>query len=110
MKSRTESFQAGALPPLYARWMNDLLDGPIPAETRATCDNCVMCPKPGDTISAEDRFFDPSIKCCSIVPALPNFLVGMILSGDDRDPISLEGWASVERRIREGVAVGPLGL
>src|SRR5215471_13758616 len=110
MKSRTESFQAGALPPLYARWIDDLLDGPIPAETRATCDDCVMCPKPGDTINPEDRFFEPSIKCCSIVPVLPNFLVGRILSGDDPDPVSLEGRASVERRIKEGVAVTPLGL
>jgi hypothetical protein len=105
-----QSVQAASLPPLYARWMDDLLGGPIPHESKATCDDCAMCAKPGDEIGPQNTFFDPAIKCCSIVPDLSNFLVGGILSGNGDDPDSLKGRESVERRIREQVAVTPLGL
>src|ERR1700732_5026350 len=90
--------------------MDDLLDGPIPRESKATCDDCAMCAKPGDEVAAEDSFFDPAIKCCSIVPDLSNFLVGAILSANVDDPVALRGRESVERRISEGIAVTPLGL
>jgi hypothetical protein len=97
------------LPPLYAGWMNDLLGGPIPHESKATCDDCAMCAKPGQD-GPDDYFFDPDIKCCSIVPDLSNFLVGGILSGNGDDHAALKGVESVERRISEGIAVTPLGL
>ena len=110
MPEQQQDSAVTSLPPLYARWMDDLLGGPVPQETKATCNDCAMCAKPGDEIAAADSCFDPSVKCCSIVPDLSNFLVGGILDANDDDPVALEGRASVERRIREGVAVTPLGL
>jgi hypothetical protein len=99
-----------SLPPLYARWMDDLLGGPVPQETKATCDDCAMCAKAGDEIASADSCFDPSVKWCSIVPELSNFLVGGILAANGDDAVALAGRASIERRISEGVAVTPLGL
>jgi hypothetical protein len=52
--------------------------------------------------------FDPAAKCCTYLPTLPNFLVGMVLSGDDAAAIA--GRAIIERRIAEGTGVTPLGL
>ncbi|HYL82493.1 MAG TPA: hypothetical protein VEU07_16870, partial [Candidatus Acidoferrum sp.] len=66
------------LPPLYGRWMDDLLPGPIPRETAATCDDCAMWPGPGDQ-PRSDFFFLPETKCCTYIPTLPNYLVGRIL-------------------------------
>ncbi len=103
---------AEVLPPLYAGWMADLLPGPIPAETNATCDECAMCPGPGERPDARGAdaavYFDPLVKCCTFVPVLPNFLAGRILL--DPDPALARGRASVEARIAAGVAVTPLGV
>ena len=106
-KQHTED--SATLTPLYARWMDDLLGAAIPRETKATCDDCCMCARPGDEAD-NDRFFDPSIKCCSIVPELSNFLVGGILSAPDLDEDSRFGRESILRRISEGIEVTPVGL
>ena len=77
------------LPPLYARWTDELLGGPIPAETRATCLDCAMWVKEGRNPAAYDPFtgqeisFLPSTKCCTYVPSLPNFLAGGVLLDED---------------------------
>lgn len=97
------------LPPLYEKWIDDLVGGAIPRESRATCDSCAMCTggkeqEPG----ARTYFFDPVIKCCTWVPTLQNFLVGRILS--DADPAAQFGRATVEKRIADGIGVSPLGL
>lgn len=110
-RSRTKLpvIQTTALPPLYAAWMDELLAGPIPRETEATCDDCAMCAPPGEPSSdSSARFFDPLVKCCSYMPALPNFIVGRILR--DADPASAEGRATVETRLAAGIGVTPLGL
>jgi hypothetical protein len=107
---KQQGAQPALLPPLYGRWMDDLLGAPIPHESKATCDDCAMCAKPGDEIGAGHTYFDPAIKCCSIVPDLSNFLVGAILTANGDDPDALQGRESVERRITEEVAVTPLGL
>jgi hypothetical protein len=96
-----------ALPPLYARWIGDLLPGPLPRESEATCGDCAMLAGHGETGSAE-LFFNPETKCCTYVPALPNFVVGRILTDDD--PALAAGRASVEQRIDARVAVTPLGI
>src|SRR5215471_13024784 len=85
------------LPPLYEKWIVDLVGGTIPRESRATCDNCAMCAS-GATqdAAAQSYFFDPTIKCCTYVPTIPNFLVGRILS--DAEPAAQPGRASVEKR------------
>jgi len=97
-----------SLPPLYASWMADLLPGPIPRESRATCDDCAMCSPGQQGLAGHEEFFDPKIKCCTYVPVLPNFLIGSILS--DQDPAGAIGRTTVEARIRQGVALTPLGL
>ena len=83
------------IPPLYAPWLRDIVGGPIPAETRATCDRCVMLPTEG---SAPDAvFFSPITKCCTYQPTIPNFLAaaGLFLLGEEfaaqPDVTELEG-------------------
>ena len=86
----------GARPPRYAGWMNELLGGPIPRETAATCGSCTMCAGADDR--PEDRpFFAPDVKCCSYVPVLPNFLVARSLR--DPAPELAEGRKMLEARI-----------
>jgi hypothetical protein len=98
------------LPPLYAKWMAELLGGIIPRERQASCDNCAMCAGAGAGRESVLRgvFFDPVVKCCTYVPDLPNFLVGGILS--DTDPATDAGRGTVERRIADAIGVTPLGL
>ncbi len=96
------------LPPLYARWVSELLGGVIPREAQATCDACPMKGQPGEEPLDRLTFFDPVIKCCTYVPELYNFLVGRILA--DTDPQAQAGRATVEKRIADGVGVTPLGL
>jgi hypothetical protein len=96
------------LPALYAKWLGELLGGPIPRERAATCDSCAMCPPKGVAVGSQSYYFDPNVKCCSFVPKLRNFLVGRILSDDD--PTAWPGRMTVEKRIAEGVSVTPLGL
>ncbi|MEO8431057.1 MAG: hypothetical protein ABI592_06065 [Acidobacteriota bacterium] len=98
---------SSSLPPLYARWIDALLRGPIPAETRATCDDCAMCAPPGAPPD-EGNYFSPRTKCCTYVPTVPNFLVGRAL--EDGDFAFSAGRATLERRLDEGVGVHPLGV
>ena len=95
------------LPPLYAAWIDELLAGPLPHESEATCEDCAMWSSAG--ASAEpDLFFHRDTKCCTYTPEIPNFLVGRIL--DDPDPALAPGRASVERRIDARIGVTPVGL
>ncbi len=87
-----ESF---SLPPLYAAWIEQLLEAPIPGETRVTCSDCNMCKKLEPESSIE-TYFIPSAKCCTYFPHLPNFLVGGILRDDD--PGFAEGRELFEER------------
>lgn len=95
------------LPPLYARWMDELLAGPIPKESEATCDECAML-SPGDESNGATEFFNPQTKCCAYEPTLPNFLVGAALADDD--PAAARGGATVLARLRAGLSGTPLGL
>jgi hypothetical protein len=96
------------LPPLYARWVSQLLGRPIPSESEATCSRCVMIAEGGDDPGCARRFFDSSTRCCTYLPSLPNFLVGPILA--DPDAGTAAGRRSVGARLDRGVAVTPLGL
>jgi hypothetical protein len=91
------------LPPLYARWLADVVAGPIPSETEATCGHCAMVAQ--DSVS---EGFRADAKCCTYLPELHNFLVGGILA--DPDPAMAVGRASVADRIARRMAVTPLGL
>src|SRR5262245_21494174 len=95
-----------ALPPLFERWLGEWLTEPVPAESHATCDRCAMCLPDGQ--SGTGSFFNPTIKCCSYVPDIPNFLVGKILT-DESDELA-RGRTTIDQRITAGIAVTPFGL
>lgn len=92
------------LPPLLARWVETLLGAKVPAETRATCQDCTMLRL--DPVVA-DRF-DPATKCCTFWPTLPNYAVGAILA--DRSRASAAGRARVLAHLARRVGTTPLGL
>jgi len=94
------------LPPLYAPWLREIVGGPIPSETVATCDHCVMLPPEGTAPGPE--FFLPVTKCCAYQPTIPNFLAGGILA--DSDPGIAQGRAAFEERIVRRVGVVPRGV
>jgi hypothetical protein len=108
MRKQLPLIPTSPLPPLYAAWMDQLFAGPIPEETNATCADCAMCAPEGHRPTGADYYFSPHVKCCGFVPELPNFLVGCILA--DNDPALAAGRATVQARLRAGVAVTPLGL
>lgn len=88
------------LPPLYDRWMRELLAGPIATEQRASCDDCAMLPGKGETPS-----FDPRMKCCTFYPELPNYTVGALI----QDPTAY-GQVELQKRFQHAVGLTPLGL
>jgi hypothetical protein len=100
--------EMNGLPPLYAGWMAELLDGGIPVETEATCESCAMCGSGVGAAAPGQVRFDPRTKCCTYLPTLPNFLVGAVLA--DEDPAAAPGRRSVGERIARGIGVTPLGL
>ena len=106
MRAR-HSETTAVLPPLYARWMDALLEESVPPETRATCDDCAMCAPEGAT-EPETLYFSPRTKCCTYQPRLANYLVGRAL--EDEDFAFSAGRATLEQRIDAGVGVTPLGL
>jgi hypothetical protein len=65
------------LPPLYGRWISDLLGGTLPEEQAATCSDCVQC----HSSAPEGYRFAEETKCCTYVPAMANYLVGGALRG-----------------------------
>jgi hypothetical protein len=99
---------ASLLPPLYERWVNELLGRAIPPETEATCRGCAMLAEGAGNHSPDRRYFDSTTRCCTYLPNLPNFLVGPIIA--DAAPRLAAGKRSVEARLDRGVAVTPLGL
>lgn len=90
------------LPVLARRWLDAALPGPLPDEPHATCSACALAPPEGHVARADERYFDPRLKCCTFIPSLPNFLVGGALRGPGR--------ARIAARIARGVGVSPLGL
>ena len=106
--SISNSPKSTPLPPLFNGWVEELLGGPLPEETRATCSDCVMLPQPGERPNEEKIFFDPHSKCCTYLPDIPNFLVGRVFR--DQTPEMAPGRASMEKRVGARVAVTPLGV
>ena len=92
-----------ALPPLYASWLRVITGGPIPAETKATCDHCAML-SPADSTS-QALYFHPVTKCCAYQPHLPNFLAGRILSESDASMTASR--KELERRIDQRTTITP---
>ena len=83
------------LPPLYAGWVADLLDGPLPHEGEATCEDCAMWPSAGVPVSAGITF-NRETKCCTYIPALPT-------------SSSVASWRTTIRRSRQGARLSRRG-
>ena len=107
MKRQLPVIAANPLPPLYGAWMDQLLAGPIPNETVATCDDCAMAAPPGAQSSATTPFFDRLLKCCTYLPTLPNFTVGRILNDSDLPDKARDG---LQTRLRASDVTTPFGL
>jgi hypothetical protein len=75
---------ASTLPPLYERWIRQMLQAPLPEETEATCLDCAMCVTKEVHRTESDTLFNVRTKCCTYFPSIPNFLAGKILL--DQDP------------------------
>lgn len=96
------------LPPLYARWVDELLRQPLPLETLSPCNDCVMCKPPSVVPRPAGRGqFNPATKCCTYMPTIPNYLIGAVLV--DEDPAALEGRLTLEKRLDAGVGIDPRG-
>ena len=97
---------ANFLPEIYGSFLPSFFQRSIPQETKATCNNCAMCPKPGEEIGP--LHFRPDVKCCSFHPNLPNYLVGGILSGTDSE--LEEGRNLIREQIKNRIGVEPKGI
>jgi hypothetical protein len=96
------------LPPLYARWVREFLGGDPPREGRATCRDCAMAPPADGARTTAAVYFSPTVKCCTYVPTLPNFLAGAVLA--DHQPENAHGRRSLLARIAAAEGVTPLGV
>lgn len=66
------------VPRLYQNLIPKDLLSLDPAETKATCDDCLMArPKNRGAI-----FYEAELKCCTYYPFLPNYTVGALLSNE----------------------------
>jgi hypothetical protein len=90
---------AAALPPLQNTLLKALTGiGDLRPEPRATCADCAMCGSAGGSRVV----FSPTVKCCSYLPTLANFLAGRALTGPGR--------AGVLGRIDRRSGITPLGV
>ena len=100
------------LPALYKEILPDFFASEIPVESKATCANCAMCAENCDgaveSADGPQRFFEPSTKCCTFHPNLPNYLVGAILA--DESPEMAEGRNRILAKIESRVGVSPYGI
>lgn len=94
------------LPPLYSRWIAQLLGTRLLSEPRATCSDCVMCRRMEPETPSDSRF-QPGLKCCTYMPELPNYLVGAILLDDSLEFAA--GRAQFERKALRAT-ITPLGV
>src|SRR3954447_17812429 len=98
-----------SLPVLYADLFPDFFRKEIPAETKATCTSCAMCPSSAsgavESVDGVSRLFRPDTKCCTYYPKLPNYLVGALLS-DTRDELG-EGRRRVGEKLASRAGVTP---
>ncbi len=92
------------MPTYFGAWIAQILPGPLPSETEATCDKCAMA----DPLRVRTEPFDSGLKCCAYDPELPNFLIGAMLR--DRDPQRSDGVSRMIARVTGGMPVTPLGL
>lgn len=89
----------------YSRLISDLYGGLLPneilktktEELKATCSQCLQVPH-----------YDPSLKCCTFHPFLPNYLVGQILLDEKKNPTFIT--QTLKHKISNRFFVLPLGI
>jgi Fe-S-cluster containining protein len=97
------------LPGLYQPLLPEAFDTLAPAEPKATCSNCAMCPpKDAPPPTADVTYFRPDAKCCTYEPRLPSYLVGAILA--DERPDLAEGRRRVRAKIAARIGATPQWL
>lgn len=96
------------LPFPYSRWIEEILPGPLPVESEATCSDCAMIPPTDEEDVAGRIYFNRDGKCCTYSPALPNFLAGAILA-DTTAPMAA-GRATLQQRLDGDLGVSPLAI
>lgn len=94
-----------ALPPVYRELLPSFFDTAPPAEEKATCGSCAMCPPPGTSAPDGVAFFRPDVKCCTYHPTLANYLVGALFR--DPDPALEEGRRRMRARIASRIGITP---
>lgn len=88
------------IPTLYHSLFPELLDIEFPAEVIATCESCTLCS------SVQSPYV--TTKCCAYHPHLANYLLGAILTDEDK---SLElGKERVRAQITARIGVTPYGI
>lgn len=97
------------LPGLYQPLLPEVFDTTSPAEPKATCATCAMCPpKDAPPPTADVTYFRPDAKCCTFEPRLPSYLVGAILA--DERPDMAEGRRRVRAKIAAKIGATPRWL
>ena len=95
------------LAPIYEGILPAFFDRPAFEETRATCDDCAMCPKKEASIVASIHF-DPETKCCTYHPTLPNYLAGAVFADPSSDLD--EGRRRLRQKLAARIGVTPRWL
>lgn len=99
---------AGHLPDIYAGILPAFFQNKIPAESFATCDDCIKVRRiPGKKELRPDSYH-PDVKCCGYYPAMPNFLLGAVLASDN--PEMDEGKQRIRELIKSKRGVSPAGI
>lgn len=95
------------LPAVYRPFLPDVFERPMAEERNATCADCTMC-APAVPVLPAEAYFNPSTKCCTFHPALPNYSVGGLLS--DTSDAGAEGRRRVQSKIAGRIGVTPAGI
>lgn len=91
--------------PVYRQLLPDIFFEPVPDETIATCQDCIMCKDYEIKKKRGELYFLPDTKCCTYHPKLPNYLVGGILL-DSKSSME-EGKSIIKKMIKEKTGVTP---
>ena len=96
------------LPDIYRLFFPSFFSEQFPAEALATCRDCAMCAKADEPRLPNVQYFQPSAKCCTFYPKLPNYLVGGLLQ--DQNTSMEEGRRRIRERIASKISVTPHGI
>jgi len=87
-------------PEFYQKLFPEFLEWEVPKEKLADCANCHLCSTPKRSVSKN--------KCCTYYATLPNYMVGAILSEQDKQ------WATGKKLVLDNIAkrkgVTPYGI